>query len=136
MRRKRKGVAAVEFAIILPVLLTLLIGAIEYGRAIQLYQIATTASCIGARVLAATGDTDKASALIKNYLEEDHVMVSTNHVLNNNINTYTVTYGIEDRVCRVGVSINYDAEAWSPRLIYVGGETINATSVYRLEKHK
>ena len=47
----RRGAAVVEFAIVLPVLLTLLVGSIEMGRAITVQQTVTEAARAGARVL-------------------------------------------------------------------------------------
>lgn len=50
-RVNRRGAAVVEFALILPVLLTLLVGSIELGRAITVRQTVAEAARAGARVL-------------------------------------------------------------------------------------
>src|SRR3989304_5166188 len=47
-RRKRRGVAAVEFAIVAPIFFLLVFGMIEFGRVIMVKQIITNASREGA----------------------------------------------------------------------------------------
>ena len=47
--RVRRGVAAVELALTLPVFLLLVLGVIEFGRAMMVVQILTTAAREGAR---------------------------------------------------------------------------------------
>ena len=72
MRRKgQKGAAAVEFAIILPVLILLLFGAIEFGLLLYNQQVITNASREGARAgivsqspRVSAGEID---AVIRNY---------------------------------------------------------------------
>src|SRR3954453_12745808 len=55
-RNTRGGVAAVEFAVVLPLLFTLLVGVWEVGRVIQVQQVMVNAAREGAR-LAAQGQT-------------------------------------------------------------------------------
>jgi hypothetical protein len=49
------GASAVEFAIVLPLLLTLLFGVVEFGRGMAAYQEAVTASREAARFASVTG---------------------------------------------------------------------------------
>jgi Flp pilus assembly protein TadG len=55
----RRGVAAVEFAAVLPIILTLLVGIWEVGRLIEIQQIMTNAAREGARQ-ASTGQLSTA----------------------------------------------------------------------------
>lgn len=57
-----RGVTAVEFAIILPLLLMLVFGIIEFGRAYQARLTVTHAAREGVRVLAVTEDKTAAEA--------------------------------------------------------------------------
>lgn len=57
-----RGVTAVEFAIILPLLLMLIFGIIEFGRAYQARLTVTHAAREGVRVLAVTEDKVAAEA--------------------------------------------------------------------------
>ena len=54
---KRKGTAAVEFALVLPVYLTLLLGVLEFARLGMAMQILTTAAHEGCRLAALPGFT-------------------------------------------------------------------------------
>ena len=56
-RSERLGAAAVEFAIVAPFLLLMLIGMIEFGRALMVQQTLTTAAREGAREAALPGAT-------------------------------------------------------------------------------
>lgn len=53
----QRGTALVEFALVVPMLLVLLFGIIEWGRALQAMALVTNASREGAR-RASVGDTD------------------------------------------------------------------------------
>ena len=48
-RRKRRGAAVVEFAIVAPLFFLLIFGMIEYGRMVMVQQVITNASREGAR---------------------------------------------------------------------------------------
>jgi Flp pilus assembly protein TadG len=50
MRRRREGQALVEFALIVPIFLLLVLGVFEFGRAWNVYQVLTDAAREGARV--------------------------------------------------------------------------------------
>ena len=68
-RDKRRGVAAVEFAFVMPAILALLVGIWELGRLIEIQQLLTNAAREGARQ-AATGQLTQAQtqAVITQYL--------------------------------------------------------------------
>ncbi len=61
-RRTEKGAAAVEFALVLPILVLLVFGIVEFGRAYNAYLSVTHAAREGAR-LAAVGKYDKATVV-------------------------------------------------------------------------
>lgn len=61
-----RGAAAVEFAIILPVLLTLVLGIMEFGRAYNTQLSLTSAAREGVRVMAISNDPIAAKAAAKN----------------------------------------------------------------------
>src|SRR5262249_32800740 len=67
--RSRRGVAAVEFAFLLPVILTLLVGIWEVGRMIQIQQTLYNAAREGARQAASGQMTaTQVKAVVTNYL--------------------------------------------------------------------
>ena len=49
MKRRRKGQALVEFALIIPIFLLLVLGVFEFGRAWNVYQVLDEAVRVGAR---------------------------------------------------------------------------------------
>src|SRR5438132_12269139 len=57
LRKGRRGAAAVEFAIVLPVFVILVFGMIEYGRMVMVQQVITNASREGARRAVLDGAT-------------------------------------------------------------------------------
>jgi Flp pilus assembly pilin Flp len=72
-RRAESGQAMVEFALILPVILLLLVGMLEFARAWNLHQVMTDAAREGARraVLAnATMDADSVKAAMWRHLAQ------------------------------------------------------------------
>src|SRR5215213_5159211 len=54
---QRRGVAATEFAIVAPVFFMMVIGFIEFGRALMVQQVLINASRVGARQASTTGAT-------------------------------------------------------------------------------
>jgi Flp pilus assembly protein TadG len=55
---ERRGVAAVEFALVLPVFLAVSLGIIEYGRALMAGNLVTNAAREGCRVAGRSGSTN------------------------------------------------------------------------------
>ncbi len=60
MRRRDRGAAAVEFALVLPILIMLLLGVIEFGYAMFVQSTIAGAAREGARSLAITQSTSSA----------------------------------------------------------------------------
>ena len=56
-RRSENGQALVEFALLLPVVLLLIVGMLEFSRAWNLHQVMTDAAREGARVMVLNDDT-------------------------------------------------------------------------------
>jgi Flp pilus assembly protein TadG len=69
--RSDAGQSLVEFAIVLPVLLALVIGIFEFGRAWNVYQVLTNAAREGARraVVPTTANEGEVTDVIEDYLE-------------------------------------------------------------------
>src|SRR5688572_33108119 len=68
---RRDGIAAVEFAVVIPVFLLLVIGIIELGRAVMVQQILTTASREGARrAVLERATTTEVTTIVRDYLSK------------------------------------------------------------------
>lgn len=55
---ERRGVAAVEMAFVLPLFLMLVLGIVEFGRALMVGQLVTNSAREGARIAVITGSTN------------------------------------------------------------------------------
>lgn len=121
--RKRRGVAAVEFAIVSPFLILLVFGIIECGRAIMVQQVLTNASREGARlaVLEAT-TTSEVTTIVSDYLTNGSIAGATVTVSP----TPLSSAGFGDPVT-VTVSVPYDQVSWIPPW-FMGGRTLSAST--------
>jgi len=70
-QRKTKAQGMVEFALILPLLLVLMFGVIEFGRMLFVYSVVYTASREGARYGSASGDDNPSG--VPNYMDCDGI---------------------------------------------------------------
>ncbi len=75
--RDERGAAAVEFALVLPVVLMMLFGIIEFGRAWNVRQTLTDAAREGARV-AAVGNGIVATATLKQQVQDVVIAAAVN----------------------------------------------------------
>ena len=66
-RKGQRGAAAIEFAIVAPVLILILLGTIEMGLLLYDNQVITNASREGARSAIAQGQSESLQTIIDNY---------------------------------------------------------------------
>lgn len=125
-KQSRRGAAVVEFALIAPVFLILILGSIEFSRAVIVQQEITNASREGARV--GSYDSTTAASTVTS-------AVST-FLSNVGINGATVTVSpnppsnaTDGQPVTVTVSIPFNSVSWLPTPVYLGGQTLQATSV-------
>ena len=76
--QKRRGVTAVEFAVVAPILFLLVFGLIEFGRYVMLQQIAITSTREGSRkaTLATTTSDQQVITVVRNSLAAGGVQSS------------------------------------------------------------
>lgn len=133
--RDQKGVAAVEFAIILPVLILLVFGIIEFSLLLYDKQVITNASREGARAGIVWAD---------DRISDGEIMdVVDNYCLN-----YLITFGTTNppatTIVRTGLSagdnltvtVTYDYDFLVlPNFIasLAGGKTLSAVTIMRME---
>jgi Flp pilus assembly protein TadG len=128
-RNKRRGAAAVEFAIVAPIFVLLVFGMIEYGRMVMVQQVITNASREGARraVLDGVTATD-VQTTVNTYLTNGTVSGAT--VTLNPTNPASATAG---QPVTVTVSVPYTAVSWLPSPFFLGSTTMTAASTMRRE---
>ena len=149
--RSRRGVAAVEFAVVLPVLLLFLLGIVEVGRLVMVAQLATNGSREAARY-AVQGSADPAAveAYTRQYLAQTGIPDAA--VTDFAIEAYTTTTtakGVtssgwnaaptlstvsQGTPVRARFLINYDRVSWLPtRFVLRSGAQVQGVSVMRKE---
>ncbi len=119
-RPRRPGAAAVEFAILLPLLMSLLWGLWEVGRMVNAKQIISNAAREGARA-ASTGFRDFADveATIESYLQNSGitnitgVTVTVRNLTQSLGDTYDPSLARQNDVLEVSVSVPYDNLRWA-----------------------
>lgn len=128
-RRNRRGAAAVEFAVVSPVLFLLIFGMIEYGRMVMVQQVITNAAREGARKAVLDGSTSSdVTTVVSNYLTSAKISGATTTV--NPTNPSSATSGSS---VTVTVSVPYSSVSWLPHNFWLGSKTLTATSVMRRE---
>ena len=69
IRNRERGAALIEAAMTLPILLLLMVGIFEVGRAYETWQVLTNAAREGARISVTPGsDVDTTTALVRQYM--------------------------------------------------------------------
>jgi Flp pilus assembly protein TadG len=129
LRQRRAGAAAVEFAVVSPLLFLVLLGIIECGRMIMIQQSLTTAAREGARVAIIDGNSPaKAETAVEKFLAASGVTGSK--VLVSPASTSSVAHG---EPVTVSVSIPFRKVSWLPSPMFFGNLTLSSTAAMRRE---
>jgi Flp pilus assembly protein TadG len=127
-REQRRGAAAVEFAVVAPVFILLVLGMLEYGRMIMVQQVITNASREGARRAVLDGATvESVTAAMTSYLNGGTVSGATLTITPDPA-TATAGTGIT-----VKVSVDYSKVQWLPFTMFLGAAKLEATTTMRRE---
>jgi Flp pilus assembly protein TadG len=128
-RRKRRGVAVVEFAVVAPLFFLLVFGMIEFGRMVMVQQVITNASREGARIGVLDGATTAdVTTAVNNYLTSASVHGATVTVAPNPPSS--AGYGAP---VTITVSVNFNQVSWLPSPMFLGGQNLSAVAVMRRE---
>lgn len=130
-RRNRRGAAVVEFAIVAPVFILLVLGMIEIGRGVMVQQIITNAAREGARWAVLDGATSSSvQSQVRNYLQQASLSSAQASAATINVDIPTNKYG---NPATVTVSIPYAQVSWVPLPRFLNGKTLSAASTMRCE---
>ena len=126
----RRGTAVVEMAVIAPLLLMLVFGTIEFGRALMVQQILTNASREGARrgVLEQT-TVAEVETVVLDYLSNSSVTGATVTVSPSSL----AEVGFGDQVS-VTVSVPFGQVSWLPAPWFLGNKNLTAQSIMHGER--
>lgn len=131
-RAGRRAAAAVEFAVIAPLLFMLVLGMIEFGRMLMVQQILTNGAREGARRATLPGSTEAdVSERITSYMSASGV---TGHTLTTSPNPADTAAG---KGVKVTLSVPYKKVSWLP-LATVGwleNSTLTASVEMRKEEY-
>jgi len=136
-RNKRLGAAAVEFCFIAPILVTLILAMIEFGRVMMVMEVLTNAAREGCRVGVLPGSaTSDVTTDVNNYLNNSNISAS------NATTTVYVNGGVADPSTavagdqvKVTVSVPFNNVSWLPVPLFMGGKTLTASVVMRKESN-
>lgn len=108
-RCSRRGVAMMEFAIVLPVFLLMIIGIIEFGRAVMVHQILVNAAREGARLAVIPGVTNaKVTDLVEEWLVTLDAPGRQIAITDEDGNAIDLTTAKSRDIVRVSVSVPYN----------------------------
>lgn len=130
----RPGTAAVEFAIVLPFVMVVFLGIIEFGRVMMVQQVITNAAREACRSAVLPGGSISSSRdLVTTYLGNVNITLSspTTQVTVSPDPT-TATQGT---AITVSITVPYSSVSWLPTPIFMAGKQLNATVVMRLESN-
>lgn len=142
---RRRAAATAEFAVVIPVLLTFMLGIIEIGRLVMVAQVDTNAAREAARYAAQGGaNTATVDAYTRNYLTAAGIKDATN--------AGAVAVAVEFQSgggwaatpdpsalpvgtpIRVTVSTNFNHQSWLPTRFFVGNNTqVQGVAIMRKE---
>lgn len=122
----KRGQAVVEFAMILPILMLILLGIIEFGRFYNAWLMVTNASREGARIASLGGTTLQVEERVDVVMESfdlNRITVSINPL------------GVGSRGDMVTVTVVYDIDPLTPMFGVITGGTLHldADTVMRVE---
>lgn len=135
VRRIRWGGAILEFALILPILISLPLGMLEIGRGFMAANALTTAAREGARSgIVPNGDNAKVQAAVDGALANQGI--STSHLATTikvNGAVGDVATATSGSTITVSVSVPYNDVSWVGVGHYLGGTTLTAYAAMRRE---
>lgn len=140
-RKGERGNALIESAICIPILLLLMVGIFEVGRAYETWQVLTNAAREGARMsVTPNSDVNTATALVRKYMADGQLVNSASAAVNINPNASMVVNGATVGASQVTVDYPFQFIMLQPvaRLVVPGSNagsaiTMRATALMRNE---
>ena len=129
-RAKRRGAAVAEFAVVAPVFFLMIVGFIEFARALMVQQVLVNAARVGAReaILASGGATVQSV--------KDAVNAYTEGIT---VNPVTVGVTPDPAAAEAGdmitvtASVNYIDVSWMPAPWFLGDAVLSSSATMRKE---
>jgi Flp pilus assembly protein TadG len=129
----RKGTAALEFAIVAPLLFTVVLGIVEFGRAMMVLELLNNSARSGCRVGVLSGsDNNAVNTAVTNSMSGSGISNPTITVQVNGTTADVSTAQSGDTVA-VTVSVSADSTSWLPALQFLTGKTLSGNVAMRKE---
>lgn len=130
-RSRRRGAAAVEFALVAPLFFLFVFGIIEFGRMVMVQQVITNASREGARRAVLDGATavDVTNA-VEDYLDTASLQNANADIVFPQGNPENAGYGAP---VEVRIEVPFSEVSWLPTPFFLDGKTLGASTVMRRE---
>lgn len=130
---QRQGAVLVEFAMILPILIMVIMGMFEFGRGIMATEVLNHAARLGARNGSlTTGTTASVTAAVNDLLADAGVNGTTVQVLVNGAATEVGNADSGDEIM-VTITVPYANVTWIGNPKYLAGKTLTGRCVMRRE---
>jgi Flp pilus assembly protein TadG len=128
IRSNRRGAAIVEFAVVVPLFFTLVMGIIEFGRIFMVQEMLVNAARVGARAAILSGSTQSGvQSIISNYMSSTGVSGYTSTISPNLSGSPAPGSGT---AISVTVSVPWSSITWSGTYpINLTGTTLTSTVV-------
>jgi Flp pilus assembly protein TadG len=112
-RKSRKGVAALEFAVVAPICFLIIFGMVEFGRMVMIQQCVTNASRAGCRraTLATTTDVSQVQTVVENYLK---TAIPDDSVVDVDVSPEELAGVNSGTPITVGVRVSFKSLSWLP----------------------
>jgi Flp pilus assembly protein TadG len=130
--QNNKGVAAVEFAICLPILILLVCGSIEFGLLFYNQQVITNASREGVRagIVEGTVNAD-IEQIVKNYCTGNLINLKNG---SSELEAVTISKeGVDPNPIDLTVSVTYDYDFLFAGILGFNQTTLSAQTIMRME---
>lgn len=130
--RDRRGQSLVEFALVVPMLLLMVVGVIEFGRAWNMSQVVTDAARQGARTAAVLNSNlsvsvDSVTAVVQNALQSGNINPAAQGV-SIDVRGYQAGWGTADTV---EVAVPYQFMIFGPVMALAGQSFSNGSITLR-----
>ena len=130
---KRRGAAAVEFALVAPLLfLVVILPTFEFGRGLMVAELVTNAARAGCRVGVLPGNSNSVVASSVNTSLSDQGITGATTTITVNGGTTDVSAAKAGDVVKVTVSVPYNSNSWIPGR-FLAGATISGSQTMRRE---
>jgi Flp pilus assembly protein TadG len=138
--KARQGAATVEFAVVIPLLLLLLLGMIEYAQVVNVSQQVSSASRRGARMAArnSTRNVSEVNDFVTNYIAGNIPNASAVQVYVSNSSDVHLTGSELNAIpsgapLAVEVSLNFDSVRWFHHFVTLDNKVLQSTTTVRRE---